>query len=581
MDNKSLLFTYTAKDEAESNMFFLLPPPMLEEPAALSWSANKGKGWQKEMLDVTGLGRHLSYRNCNIQAPTVFTSKVSEPVISLSLRWGSEGSMKFSSEPTNTKIDGTRHFLFWQGDRPVEQELQVGEHIQLDILIKPENLIHLKGNPQIDKLLEQSAAHPHGNIGELVIAESEELGKMAYEIVKEIDTTKPTVQRLHYLCDSLLLFALGEDIIICPPEKESGTNNVSKKSVSYRPKPGEQAILDGLNNLDRPILLAKYRKLFNTVTEKKKLKETEIELDKKLKRHSAKLWGVEKDILAGMYFGFANYFAIYHDHVKTSQKNKALFKKVVVKGCDLSFAMKKPNPVDLAFYMKWSQEDSPSIQPLDSQQVSEFLSILLPNNNIDFTKDQSRRGQNLLMEQVKEAFGLLPMSDVMGIKPEDKPKEIVDLYNRLTEYCVDMLELDEKSGVKRSDIVREVDSAYELDDYISLLQIEIEFLCTTDGYLEKQDDERLKWLIVALKCTEKEYNDFFKQTKTDPNYKELRLFHKLDNNINKFKAEVRKQIGQSLNSGVELGSEFKKVAADRRPEKVLEFAKFMLEHEGV
>src|SRR5690606_24310005 len=52
----------------------------------------------------------------------------------------------------------------------------------------------------------------------------------------------------------------------------------------------------------------------------------------------------------------------------------------------------------------------------------------------------------------------------------------------------------------RSDAIRLLDHAYEYNDYLALLRLEVKHLAHDATYLAKQNDEKLHWYIVALQC---------------------------------------------------------------------------------
>ncbi|MDR2275351.1 MAG: hypothetical protein LBF27_30870 [Sphingobacterium sp.] len=573
MDNKSLLLTHIAHNEHPSSFSFIFPEPKPDKQVLVIKGGNNGQGWETNTIAATGIGRYVSYRTYDIKETTKFTSEVSEPVICLAYRYGAGCSIAFSAEHPSYPIDREKNFLFWQGDGTVEQEVQVGKHAHFDFFVRPECLVHLNNRPIIKELIEQSFLYPRGNIGQLDIAFSQRFERLMFDIIEELDKNTPTAERFSYLCDCLLLTAIGENITPTPPPKKV-TPDTPKGPISYSPKPREQQMLNALANMNRDVLLMKYRHQYKTTTEKEKQRDMEIELDITVKNHSMKLWAMEKEILAGLYFHIAELFALEYENELMTADDRALLKKAVVKTCDLSFELHPPSISKLDFYGRWSEKVS-MFQQIGDKSVQDFLSALLPDNTLSFTKRKDQRGKNLLIEQVREAFGIRPMSYFTGETPEDKPKEIVQLHTRLMEHCVDTLELDNEDGVTRSDIVRELDSAYQLNDLIALLQIEIEQLCPQDGYLEQQDDERLKWLIVALQHTEQDCDEFFKEIVTSTDYYHLRLFHSLGNNMREFKKAVRKDVAYVQQKGLKLADSMKKVIANPIRSEILELAEVL------
>ncbi|QQT55889.1 hypothetical protein I6I98_11770 [Sphingobacterium multivorum] len=581
MNSRALSVTHLAEDEQESPIRINFPEPQFNEQAIVQKSGNNGKSWQKMHMGVMGAGRYLSYRIYDIKDTTLFTTKVSEPVICLRVYWGNGSKIRYLHLDNSNLIDDTHNFLFWQGNATVQEELISGEYAHLDIFFRPESLKYLAHYPIINQLLEQTSSQTHGNIDQLKIAESEQLETIITNVLEEIDLNKITAGRFAYLCDCLLLLAIGENITITPPEVELRiANNLSEEPIFYKPKPAEQKVLDELKNMERSTLLVIFHHLFETVAEKQKLQEMEIQLHKTVKEHAAKIWGNEKEALMYLYLGVTGIFEDEYDSGALTDDEKTLLKKAIVKTLDLSFELKDATIQDMEYYMKWS-ENTPKIKELDELQIKDFLNMLIPDNTIDFNTDPSQRGNILLLEQIKDAFGIRPMSDIMGIEAKDKPKEIVELHKRLMDHCADTLELDSETGVKRSDIIREIDSAYEYDDFVRLLQIELEQLYDKLEYIEQQDDEKLKWLIVALKRANEESDQFFEELKMGRKYQGLQQFHSLGNNLTTFKKEIKNQVNKTHKIGLALSKEIRKVISGNGVRKhIIELAQYILKYEG-
>lgn len=187
------------------------------------------------------------------------------------------------------------------------------------------------------------------------------------------------------------------------------------------------------------------------------------------------------------------------------KKNKKLLKKAIVRFCETSFELSMPRIEDITFFAKWSGKPYNS-RPINGDLMSELLSIFLHPDAPELTpSDGTSRGNKLFFEQITEAFGFKNMSDLSPEWEESKCIEVTELYQKLLFQFADTQTFGKDGGILRSDIIRELDIAYRENNFITLLQIEAENFGMDSGFLKEQSDEKLKWLVAALRIEKDNY----------------------------------------------------------------------------
>jgi len=150
------------------------------------------------------------------------------------------------------------------------------------------------------------------------------------------------------------------------------------------------------------------------------------------------------------------------------------------------------------------------------------------------------------------------MSEIKGETAKDKPKEVVELYQALMEHFCDTLDLGKAGDIQRSDIVRELDAAYQENNLLTLLQIEAENLAGDPDYIGRQADDRLRWLIVGLRSDRDNYREMLEEMEESPAYDNLQRFHRLGDDREKF----RRHLKRNLKKMIPVSDEFSSLLAD-------------------
>lgn len=233
-------------------------------------------------------------------------------------------------------------------------------------------------------------------------------------------------------------------------------------------------------------------------------------------------------------------------------------KQAIVSSCESAFKLRSPDMKEMDFYVEWSGRPYVSA-PMGADMMTDLLSLLLPPDAPKLTPvDGTPRSGNLFMEQIREAFGFKSMSEIKGETAKDKPKEVVELYQRLMDHFCDTLSFGKEGDILRSDIVRELDGAYQQNDLLTLLQIEAENLCADMDYVGRQDDDKLRWLIVASRFDRNYYRETLQEMEESPAYHDLQRFHRLGDDMEKF----RRHLKRNLKKMIPASDEFSSLLAD-------------------
>lgn len=263
---------------------------------------------------------------------------------------------------------------------------------------------------------------------------------------------------------------------------------------------------------------------------------------------------------AELHMKVARFLAKAHRKGGLDSRTATLVRRGIVRACDIAFGLRPPSGTEMDFYSQWTSRP-PHLGAMDLGSPADFLSFMFPEGAIDSEPDLDPvRGTNLLIEQVRETFGFGHMSDFTGRTAGDRPIEVVETYKRLTERFVDTLRADGE-GITRSNIIRELDAAYENDDLVSLLQIEVENLGGDPGFLVGMDDARLKLTIMAIVIEGTSYLDLLADMEKDDGYADFRLFRSLGGEMDSFRQSIMGNLLARRRSEAELGEILAKATA--------------------
>lgn len=546
---KTVLSVYhNQKGKEGPPITFHFPEPDPGGSVHIGKLSDAGKGWQTRSLSAAGIGRLFCYRQYRITQPVTFITEPSEPAICLRIHVGKGATLGYQEDKTRLQLDFMDNRIFWQGDRITENRLMEDEHTLVELYFHPECLSHLADRKTVMDIIDQSLTERNGPIDQYMFSDSGELDSFLWNMLEEIDTKSTSVERFHYLCDCLFLLCLGEKVEVKPRpdiEEEKQSEKDGAGDRCYEPSPPEQEILSELEGVNRNGLLEELHTLLAETDRLKQAVKRERKLDRKVKGVAEAIRRLPFEKLGTDYMKAAYLLAGWYKSKEISAKNRKLMKQAIVSSCESAFALRSPAKKEMDFYVEWSGRPYVS-GPMGADMMTDLLSLFLPPGAPELTTpDGTPRSGNLLLEQIREAFGFKSMSEIKGETANDRPKEVVELYQRLMGHFCDTLDFGKEGEILRSDIVRELDAAYQQNDLLTLLQIEAESLAGDPDYIGGQDDNRLRWLILALRLDRDDY-------------REMLRFHRLGGDMEKF----RRQLKRNLKKMVPVSDEFSSLLTD-------------------
>jgi len=550
MGKPALKFGHSSKERVLSDMDVMRQEPCSKDNVFLSKGGGIGPGWEYNSLSATGSDRLLSFRKYEIKEPSEFKSEISEPVICLSIRCGYKGKIGFPEGLSDPYFEERENFLFWRCERKVERYLSKGEHVQVDLFIRPEALYHLEHIEVIKAIIEQST------LGEHYLFELGRDGRVdsfLLEFLNELEEKPPATARFSYLCDCLLLLYLGETIdALSFPAANGGEILESIKNVGtqrhFLPTYAQHEIIMDLQGKSNEKLVQKFWSCYALVDKKKAVWEREIALAKEVRKCTDAILGDAKKELAKLYIKIAAILQEALDKFEIDKKERNIIHRSILRAFKLSFRLLRPDNEDLAFYYSCIGDpfsfDDEEFNLVSDVEFALYDSVpayfVIPNNMSEYRAcyNQTTFGDNF------KKNGIVGQQEAISI-------EVTQLYSNLMEHFLDSLDFGEDMGIPTNEIVMELDSAYESDDLISLLQIEIEHFAGDRRYIESQEDDRLKWFIVALCAADDMLDAALDDLKMDSKYENLQKYHALRKNMRRFKNTIEKQ-GSCINNRLTL-----------------------------
>lgn len=577
MENSMLSCYHREKGSLRPPIPFNFPEPEPGSKVHITKIADSGEGWWTTCLSASGIGRLFCFRRYRVTQPVTFLSETSEPAICLRLYAGEGSSLRYRGVNEDLKLGFRDNRLFWQGDRVIENQKVPNVHTLVELYFRPECLLHLGNKHLVRDLINQSLSESSGSLDNYVFNCSEELDVFLRKMLGEIDLDNISTKRFEYLCDSLLLMCLGENIEVQSRQNAENELAAEKQKVMerrYEPSPSEKQILVEFEGIPRTELLAHVSSLHRKLETLRKRVTLEQGIWREAKRVADGIRKLPLERLANVYMEAAYFLADWIKMRKT-KGIKELLKLAIIKACEDTFELKLATPDEMQFYMRWSRKPYVATTG-DTGKLIDLLTGVLPPGAVNFDiRDGDLRNSNLLIEQIGESLKFNKPYDFTSEAAKDKPKEVVELYQILMEHFCQTLEMRDGT-LRRSKIVRELDAAYEYNDLVALLQVEAEYFAGDAEYIGLQDDEKLVWLIVALRFGTEDHSLWLQEMKEDRVYHDLQRFHRLGNDMDKFSSFIRKNAEGVEEAAKELAYIIDDIRSFPTEGKVVVLAEFIL-----
>ena len=260
------LFHYEKERGAPSFSIGFPEASSLEERVGLRRSGDSGKGWEKGDLTAIGIGRLFCYRQIRTSEPVTFITEPSEPVVCLRFHLEGQSRLGYLGKGSHLEQKTKSNYFFWQGDKQIEHKPIDGQHILVELYVRPENLSHLANRKVVMDIIDQSLTQKCGPIDQYEFDVPDDLINYMREMTVEIDEGEVSVERFHHLFDSLILMCLGEQVDVVPrfdrqDAEQIAQEKASEEDLHYMPEPEVENILDELEGESRLALSTQFYEL--------------------------------------------------------------------------------------------------------------------------------------------------------------------------------------------------------------------------------------------------------------------------------------------------------------------------------
>ncbi|WON95065.1 hypothetical protein [Sphingobacterium sp. UGAL515B_05] len=225
---------------------------------------------------------------------------------------------------------------------------------------------------------------------------------------------------------------------------------------------------------------------------------------------------------------------------KLSEHEEQTLAQAIITVCDQSFELCEPRGDQLEFYTRYTQQ--PYVGDLGMQEFGWILNMFVPDLDLPLEKlDESRESGAILNQYLQDRFDFIPLSHFAQKGEKDKPRKVVELYHTLMQQMTDELTIRETGDIKKSDLIRILDYAYQQNDLIMLLMFEIEHLTGQESYVKSQKFNKISaWVMVLEEAVEKFYDQSYsgKQEKIVDNL--VLIYMQSGNDIKAVEHKVRK-----------------------------------------
>lgn len=465
---------------------------------------------QVSVLNYYGKNVALRLADCVSNGGDILYSIPEGPVVSFHFGTVNDHYGKFEDGRDRSLWFEKRSRLFWQNREIVVYELSAGTSKYLDLFFRPDIFLEMADRyPVLRELAMEVKTTTSGSLDFFIGVEDRDINALVADIVNELDREGMDKERFQYASECLVLRCMGVVIPFQPrsesvlkdnlPGSEEKKNTSDSDDATYNLYTEEQQkFLYKLQNFDKTELKNMfYAKKLEYFDNKKSTQKYRV-LMNKIKARYFEIMGDTVDILADAYFWMAECLDKYSENYPLNDEEIKIVGEAIVVVSDQSFELRTtPHPSHLALYSKWTKK--PYFKDVGFDDFSRLINMFIPVIGIDMDSlNDSKESQAIFSEHLQDKFGFKPISHFTGEQEKDKPKEVVELYHMLMQNLSDEFTITEDGEIKKSDLIRILDFAYEMDDLVPMLLIEIEHFAKSKRYVNKQSFDKICLWLLAM-----------------------------------------------------------------------------------
>ncbi len=478
-------------------------------------------------------GRNITARfsNCLIEDEKKIYAIPAQPVVTFRIELSADCLTHLVKEQHQSRCDELQFQLFWQNEHALEYVLPPTEPDYLELYIRPSHFLNMADrHPIFRELAIEVATESQSSLDFFIGIVDQQVLNFIDTMFHEVTIYQVSDQRLTHLCECLMLQGMGISVDVEPLPKDAVKRPYDSAFVNL-----EDDVFSEEQNNSLKIISRCYSR--NQLIDKfYEFKQEYLELEADRIRHRAleqavqacyhKVMGDSANLLAEAYFWMAQQLDEHKKRFKLSENEEQTLAQAIITVCDQSFELCEPSGDQLEFYTRYTQQ--PYVGDLGMQEFGRILNMLVPDMDLPLEKlDESRESGAILGQYLHDRLGFTPLPHFTEKGEEDKPLKVVELYHTLVQRMTDELTITETGDIKKSDLIRILDHAYQQNDLNMLLMFEIEHLTGQEDYVKSQKFNKISaWVMTLEEATENWYSQSYSQSYSS---KQQKIFDHLVN----------------------------------------------------
>jgi len=425
-----------------------------------------------------------------------------QPVVTLHVQVSDNSLIRFANRQTQNLYTERQCRLFWQNGNPQEYVIPAAESDHFTLFFRPSYFLHMADRyPILRKLADQVASSSQDGLDFLVGEVDKSQLNFIDDILREVKNYQVSNERFSYLCECLLLQCMNVPVNVEPRPTGSVKRTFDSAFADLADdifSEDQRSRLGGIvRYYHRNQLIDKFYEFKQEYLELKADRIRHRELEQAIQACYHEVMGDSADLLAETYFWMAQQL---HEHKKRftlSEHEEQTLAQAIITVCDQCFELCEPNGDQLEFYTGYTRR--PFVGDLGMQEFGQILNMFVPDMDLPLEKlDGSRESGAILDQYLQDRLGFKPLSHFTEKGEEDKPPKVVELYHTLMQRMTDEFTITDTCDIKKSDLIRILDHAYQQNDLIMLLLFEIDHMTHQMSYVKSQKFNKISAWVMAL-----------------------------------------------------------------------------------
>lgn len=453
---------------------------------------------------------HITARfsSCYMEQGKTIYSIPAEPVVTFHIQVSNECSARFDGSKRQVEYSPHQSRLFWQNHQTLVYDPAPEDSIYFNLFIRPSYFKEMACRyPVLAEMAIATATTSYSELDVFVDTVDSDTLDFIGDILREVRRYQVSHQRFTHLCECLLLQSMKIPVVVEPLpidaiERTPRSAFLDLEGYVFTEK--QKWSLESLQCYSRDQLIAHFKEVKQEYLDNKRREVEYKALMEDVRTCYYKVMGDAVDQLADAYYWMARQLDEQAKKFTLTEDEKFILKEGIITVCYQSFELRRPNEEQLEFYTRYTGQ--PYVDDLSMREFGGLLNRFIPDMELPLDKlDDSREAGAIVAEYLQDRLGFKPLSHFVEKGEKDKPQKVVELYHTLIQKLVDEFTISDVGEIKKSDLIRVLDHAYEQNDLLLLLLVEVEQLTDEDSYIECQSFEKISLWVMAIEETIDDY----------------------------------------------------------------------------